>query len=112
MYHADGWISEAATASFYIVRGGRIFAPKAGVLWGTVGTYVLELAEQYYEVVRAEITLEEAFDADEAFLTSSVRGVVPITQLDDRPVGDGRVGPVTRRLMNLYRESVRSPTED
>ena len=44
LYHADGRISEAATASFYIVREGRIHAPDEGVLYGTVGTLVLELA--------------------------------------------------------------------
>lgn len=109
LYYADGVVSEAATASFYVVRGGRIFAPENGVLWGTVGTYVLELAKQHYETVLGQITLDEAFDADEAFLTSSVRGVVPITHLDDRQVGDGRVGPITRHLMQLYRESVYGP---
>jgi branched-chain amino acid aminotransferase len=106
LYHADGLISEAATASFYVVRGGRIFAPKEGVLWGTVGTYVLRLAEEHYEVVFGDISLDDAFTADEAFLTSSVRGVVPITQLDDRPVGDGRVGAITKHLMQLYWDGV------
>jgi len=106
LYYNDGFVSEAATASFYIVRAERIFAPKDGVLWGTIGTFVLELAREYYEVVLGDIPLEDAFGADEAFLTSSVRGVVPITRLDDRPVGDGRVGPITRHLMRLYRERV------
>ena len=107
LYYSDGVISEAATASFYVVRDGRVLAPKEGVLWGTVGTYVLELAAQYYEVVYDDITLEDAYSADEAFLTSSVRDVVPITRLDDRLVGEGRIGPITRHLMTLYREQVR-----
>ena len=106
LYHADGIISEAATASFYIVKGGRILAPAGGVLWGTVGTHVLDLASQDYEVEYRDVRIEEAFSADEAFLTSSVRGVVPITQLDDRPVGEGDVGPVTRHLMALYKASI------
>lgn len=107
LYYSGGVISEAATASFYVVKDERIFAPKEGVLWGTVGTRVLELAAEHYEVVFGDIALEEAFAADEAFLTSSVRGVVPITRLDDSPVGDGSVGPVTRRLMSLYADSLR-----
>ena len=44
LYHSDGVVSEAATASFYVVRDGRILAPQGGVLWGTVGSWVLELA--------------------------------------------------------------------
>ena len=106
LYHADGIVSEAATASFYVVRDRRVFAPRNGVLWGTVGSYVLELAKQYYDVVHADVTIEDAFGADEAFLTSSVRNVVPITRLDDRLIGDGLVGPVTRHLMKLYRASL------
>ena len=45
------------------------------------------------------VTLEDAFSADEAFLTSTTRGVLPIVQLDDNVIGDGTVGPVTRELM-------------
>ncbi len=98
-------VSEAATASFYIVKDGCVIAPREGVLWGTVGSRVLELAAEHREVIRRDIRIDEAFDADEAFLTSSVRGVVPITRLDERAIGDGRVGPVTRELMELYRLS-------
>jgi branched-chain amino acid aminotransferase len=103
LYHAEGRVSEAATASFYIVREGRIHAPSEGVLYGTVGTLVLDLAQPEFAVVYGEITLEEALSADEAFITSSVRGVVPIVQIADRVLGDGMVGPVTRRLIEICR---------
>lgn len=106
LYHSGGVISEAATASFYVVRDSKILAPEKGVLWGTIGSLVLELAEGHFEVVYGEVSLEEALGADEAFLTSSVRGVVPIVRLDEREIGDGTPGPVTRELMRLYRERV------
>jgi branched-subunit amino acid aminotransferase/4-amino-4-deoxychorismate lyase len=106
LYHSGGVISEAATASFYIVRDSKIFAPEKGVLWGTIGSLVLQLAEGHFEVVYGEVGLEDALGADEAFLTSSVRGVVPIVRLDERLIGDGAPGPVTRKLMSLYRERV------
>ena len=57
LYHSGGVISEAATASVYVVRDGRILAPKGGVLWGTVGSWVLELAAEEFEVVSCDITL-------------------------------------------------------
>ncbi len=103
LYHSDGLVSEAATASFYVVSGGRVLAPREGVLWGTVGSKVLEIAEAEYEVVRCDISVEQALAADEAFITSSVRGVVPVVRLDDHVIGDGRPGPVTRRLSGLFR---------
>ena len=102
LYHDGEYISEAASASFYVVRDGVVKAPHSDVLWGTIGALVLELAAERHEVVLGGVTLEEAFGADEAFLTSTTRGVVPIVQLDDRVIGDGTVGPVTRELMAAY----------
>ena len=100
LYHDGEVIAEAASASFYVVRDGVIYAPEAEVLWGTVGSLVLErAAASGRKVVVAEVTLADAFSADEAFLTSTTRGVLPIVQLDDNVIGDGSVGPVTRELM-------------
>jgi branched-chain amino acid aminotransferase len=106
LYHDGHRVTEAASASVYFVRGSTILAPKDSVLWGTVGSYVLNLAEERYEVVLCDISLEEALGADEAFLTSTTRGIVPIVALDDTPVGDGTVGPVVRYLMARYRAAV------
>jgi branched-chain amino acid aminotransferase len=53
-------------------------------------------------VVLGAVTLEDAFGAQEAFLTSTTRGVLPIVQLDGRLIGDGTVGPVTRELMAAW----------
>jgi branched-subunit amino acid aminotransferase/4-amino-4-deoxychorismate lyase len=103
LFHSDGLVSEAATASFYVVRGGRIHAPAGGVLHGTVGTMVLEQASERFEVVYEPLSLDDTLSADEAFITSSVRGVVPIVRIDDHVIGDGTVGPVTRELIDICR---------
>jgi branched-subunit amino acid aminotransferase/4-amino-4-deoxychorismate lyase len=106
LYHDGQRVFEAASASVYFVRGGRIYAPAGGVLWGTVGSLVLELVGDDYEVVVGDISLEDAFAADEVFLTSTTRGVVPIVRLDDSLVGDGAPGPVTRDLMAHWRQAL------
>ena len=103
LYHDGQRVYEAASASVYFVRDGRILAPGDSVLWGTVGSLVLELAGSDYEVVVSDVTLADALSADEAFLTSTTRGVVPIVRLDETPVGDGKPGPVTRDLMARWR---------
>jgi branched-chain amino acid aminotransferase len=105
LYHAGGRVSEAASASFYVVRDGTVVAPRDRVLPGTVGTFVLGLAKERYEMVHEDVSLEDAYSADEAFLTSTTRGIVPIVQLDDRPIGNGVVGPVTRDLMSRFRKA-------
>ena len=106
LYHDGERVFEAASASVYFVRGGRIFAPRGGVLWGTVGSLVLELAGDDYEVDFGDISLGDALCADEAFLTSTTRGVVPIVRIDDAPVGTGQPGPITRDLMARWREAL------
>ena len=106
LLYLDGdTITEAASASFYIVKDGVIHAPRAKVLWGTVGTYVLDLVRGTYDLVSRDIPLAEALDADEAYLTSTTRGVVPVVRLDDNLIGDGVPGPVTRDLMQRFRKA-------
>lgn len=106
LYHDGERIHEAASASVYFVRDGRIHAPAEDVLFGTVGSLVLGLAKQRYEIVTGDIALADGFASDEVFLTSTTRGVVPIVQLDDHVIGDGRPGPITRDLMGMWREAV------
>lgn len=106
LYHSGGVVTEAASASVYFVRGETILAPADGVLWGTIGTYVLDLVGDDFEVAYGEIRLADALESDEVFLTSTTRGVVPIVGIDDRRIGDGTPGPVTRELMARYRSAV------
>ena len=106
LYHDGDRVYEAASASFYIVRDSTIYAPESEVLWGTIGSYVLDLAEERFDVMVGDFTLDDAFGADEAFLTSTTRGIVPIVRLDECPIGDGTVGPVTRELMAAYQRAV------
>ena len=106
LYHDGEHVYEAASASVYFVRGTTILAPRDSVLRGTVGSYVLDLARERHDVLFTDITLADAFSADEIFLTSTTRAVVPIVRLDDTVVGDGSPGPVTRELMASYRRSV------
>ncbi len=106
LYHFGGYVSEAATASFYIVRNRTVMAPDEGVLWGTIGSLVLDLARVDHEVISGPISLSEALAANEAFITSSVRGVVPIVRIDEHVIGDGTVGPVVTELMARCRRAM------
>ena len=108
LYHDGGTVSEAASASFYIVRDGRIHAPADGVLWGTVGSWLLDAVADRHETVYGPFTLEQTLAAAEAFLTSTTRGVVPIVGLDDSRIADGTPGPVTRELMAVWDDALKA----
>ena len=92
LYHDGGRVFEAASASVYFVRDGRILAPADSVLWGTVGSLVLELMGKDYEVVTGDVTIEDALGAEEAFLTSTTRGVLPIVRLGEQRSGRWKAG--------------------
>jgi branched-chain amino acid aminotransferase len=108
-----GRITEGSSSNFFIVRGRRVATPplSVGLLEGITRQKVMQLLDAA-GIHWAEQTLWpiDLHKADEAFLTSSVRGVVPITRVDAEPLGDGKPGPITRRVMQAYEALVRAAT--
>lgn len=101
----DGHLTEGAASNAYIVKNGVIYTPEknAEVLPGITRDVVLRLAEQAgIELHQQMITEAELHDADEIWISSSTREMLPVTLLDDHPVGNGQPGPVWQRLIALY----------
>jgi branched-chain amino acid aminotransferase len=107
---ADGNVAEGAGYNVFALVDGRLLTPAAGALEGITRRTVLELAER--EGIPAErVTLpEETFRrGTELFATTTAGGVMPIVSLDGEPIADGRPGPVTTRLRELYWEAHSDP---
>ena len=99
----DGNVTEGAGYNVFAYADGRLLTPASGTLRGITQKTVLELAAR--EGIPTDMTdIPEATfrGAEELFSTTTAGGVMPITSLDGEPVGDGRVGPLTRRLRDLY----------
>jgi branched-chain amino acid aminotransferase len=101
-----GFVTEGSSSSVFAVRGGRLLTPplKAGILEGVTRGIVLGIAAGIG--VPAEETPLRPGDldgADEIFITSTIREIVPVTRLGDRSIGSGRPGPVTHRLHREFR---------
>ena len=104
-----GFVAECSTSNIFLVVEGRLFTPSAesGILPGITREVVLELALNLgIAVEEEEIPLAQLLRADEAFLTNSVVEVMPIAKVDGKPIGTGKPGEVTKRLMAAYRELV------
>lgn len=111
MCNAEGNIAEGATSNVFSVEGGQVATPSlaTGVLAGITRETILRLgAEAGAPIDETTLSPERLRSADEVFLTSSIRGVMPVTRLDGNPVGDGQVGPVTKRLMDAYAAYIES----
>jgi branched-chain amino acid aminotransferase len=106
MCNYRGELSECSQANFFMVRGGVALTPKsaAGLLEGVTRAFLFEVGRDVGVTVRAETLLPQDLEtADEAFITSTTRGLSPVTRIDGRPVGNGKPGPVTLRLLDAYR---------
>ncbi|MCC6546495.1 branched-chain-amino-acid transaminase [Candidatus Sumerlaeota bacterium] len=106
MLDRNGFIVECTGDNFFIVKGGVLTTPPTyqGALRGITRDAVLEIAKNLDVPTREEpMTLYEAYDADEVFLTGSAAEIVPVSTIDGRPIGSG-AGKITRQLLAEFRK--------
>jgi branched-chain amino acid aminotransferase len=106
MCNQAGDIVECSQSNFFIARGGQLLTPplSAGLLPGITRAFVLELAVELGIPAReARVTPEDLQSADEAFITGTTREVTPVVLVDSAPIGVGQPGPISRRLLDLFR---------
>ncbi|WP_082160852.1 MULTISPECIES: aminotransferase class IV [Burkholderia] len=99
----DGSIAEGPGFNVFIVRDGRLRTPERGVLHGITRQTVFELAASMgIDAQAGRVDDAQLREADEVFITSTAGGIMPVTRLSGAPIGDGRPGPMTRRLFDAY----------
>ena len=112
MVDESGNILEGLTSNFYAVMDGEIWTAGQGVLSGITRQIVLLLAEDAGYPVQLEAPkLSNLLSFTEAFITSTSRAVLPVTEIDHEAVGDGKLGPITRKLMQIYDQKVMAEIE-
>jgi branched-chain amino acid aminotransferase len=106
-----GHVSEGSAANFFMVRNGQVITPPVTeeILEGITRETVIEMCrkELGYEVVERQIDRSELYVADEAFFTGTGVQVAAIIEIDHRPVGRGKMGPVVQSIRQLYFDVVR-----
>ena len=104
-----GFLAEASMSNIFLVNDGILRTPgeESGILPGITRKVVLELASQLgINTFEQDIRLDELFQAQEAFLTNSLMEIMPLTEINGKPVGSGEAESVTRRLMANYKKLV------
>ena len=112
MYNHEGYVAEATGDNVFIVRDGVIYTPpvEAGSLEGITRNLVIRLArEENIEVVEKNLTRCDLYICNEFFLTGTAAEVIGIVEIDRRMIGDGKPGPVTKRLREKFFEYAHSP---
>jgi len=100
---ADGNIAEGPGFNVFAVHDGALVTPARGVLPGITRRTVMEICrEDSMKVQDGTLSKDALRAADEVFITSTAGGIMPVTRIDGQPVGNGKVGPITARLMKIY----------
>lgn|ERR1043166_4479857 len=105
MLNAEGFVSECTGDNLFIVKGGDLMTPplSAGALYGITRKAVMEIAaDSGLRVSEPNLTRYDLFNADECFLTGTGAEMVPVVKIDGRVIGNGKPGPVTRRLVTQF----------
>ena len=114
MLDAEGRITEGSSSNLFVIQGGRLITPpvEVGILEGVTRAEIFDVAqEKGIPVEERHLLPLDLLHADEAMITSSVREIVPVVRVgiddDERPIGNGSVGPVVQRITTAFRAHAR-----
>jgi branched-chain amino acid aminotransferase len=105
MLNSVGKVSEGTGENIFVVKNGMLITPSLGssILGGLTRDTIIYLSgRNRIRVIEREVARSELYTADEIFLTGTAAGIAPVISVDRRPVGNGKVGPVTERLAKAY----------
>jgi len=115
MLNANGYVAEGSGENIFVVRGGTVVTPGLNehILEGITRNLVIRILREDLgvEVVERPVARSELYVADEVFMTGTAAEVTPIVEIDDRPIGDGKVGPITKRVQEVFFRAVRGKVE-
>ncbi|WP_200974142.1 aminotransferase class IV [Echinicola sp. 20G] len=100
LYHFNGIISESSRSNIFMVKDGLISTPKSNILMGITRKKILAFNDQ---INITDISLEELVNADEVFMSSTTKRILPITRIDGKPIGNGQVGVHTKKIMEDFK---------
>ena len=110
MLNNEGFITEGTTHNIWVVKNGKAYTPPlhAGILEGITRKTILILAKKNgIEVEQKNMPAEDLINADECFMTSTTKEVIPVTQVNNAPIGTGEPGAITSKLHSLYRDFIK-----
>ena len=108
MLDPDNYIAEGTGANFFIIKDGVLYTPEPrNILVGISRGYVFEIAEKLgFEYEEKNLTIDDALNADEAFFTGTPFAMLPITKINDSPIGNGKKGTIFLKLISEWSKNV------
>lgn len=100
----NDYVLEGTTTNIFAIKGNTLITPEDHILHGITRGVVLKIAEEHYTVEVRPVAFTELLEADELFITSSNKEIMPIVQVDDHIIANGKPGEATQHLMQLFKD--------
>ncbi|MUL36563.1 aminotransferase class IV [Gloeocapsopsis dulcis] len=107
LYINQHHVLEGTTTNIFVFRDNKLITPKENILHGITREVVLELAKNEFEIVEQPIYYSELNSCDEVFITATNKEIMPVTQIDDLQISNGKPGKNTQCLIHLFRNYTR-----
>lgn len=108
LYYSDFQVYEGANSSVFVVKDKRIYTPKSNIFLGGTRDILVNDLKRELRVVEKDFDLSFLLNADEVFLASSGKEIVPVVKADGNVIGNGKVGKITKLVIKEFREFVNS----
>ncbi len=102
LYFAGDEVFETSRGNLFLVKGNEIYTPDKNILKGITRSIVMDLASEENPVKELAISVRNLFWADEIFITSTTKKIMPIVKIKNATIGDSLVGPVSKKILSLY----------
>jgi D-alanine transaminase/branched-chain amino acid aminotransferase len=103
LYHDGSFALETSRSNLFVVtQKGTLITPRERILKGITRKHLLKVATELMPVEERELGLEEVWQAQEVFISSTTKGAMPVRQIDDYIIADGKPGPITRLLRETF----------
>ncbi len=107
LLHRNNLLTEGATSNIFLVKNNQVFTPPKSpfILSGITRDVIIEIAQQYQiTIIEKELTVSELYDADEVWVSSSSREISPVTQINDKIVGQGGIGAISKVMHSAFQQ--------
>ena len=108
VFYSDNQVYESSNGNIFVVKNGKIFTPSSHIYLGIIRAVLLNDLKNKLNIIEKDFELSFLLDADEVFIASSGKEVVPVIKVDEHEIGNGKIGEITKIVMKEFKELVNS----
>lgn len=102
LFYYDNIVRECSRCNIFIIKGGLIYTPDKNILKGVTRHHVMNCLKEQFMVIEKDISIKELFEADEVFISSTTKNIMPVVKIEDQIIGNGTPGNITNLLIPLF----------